>query len=256
MTLSALYSAPVIVVAGAVMLGVLVCLELGHLLGKAAPVGEKQFSAISSSILALVGLLLAFSFSLAADRQSQRRAAVVQEANSVGTFWLRTSLLPGPVRAEARAMTRRYVDVHFEHIEAGMDQARATKLEAEAIHLQEELWALLMEEAHRSPGALSLLLVTPALNAMIDDTATVLAARENRLPDSILLFLFTLVALASVIIGYGTRAERRNWVFWGAFALVLGSVLLILVDMDRPRQGLIRVGIDPYLRLRASMQAD
>jgi hypothetical protein len=256
MNVSALYATPISALAAVVMVAVLGSLELGHRLGRSAPAGEKQFATISSSILAPVGLLLAFSFSLAESRQMARREAVVREANSIGTFWLRTALLPEPVRGEMRVRLRRYVDLHFEHREGRIDEAYRTELEAEASRLQKELWALLMREAHRAPDSLSLLLAAPALNALIDDAESVLAARENRLLDSIFAFLFALIAFGAATVGYGARAEKRNGLLWLAFAVVLGGVLLVLLDMDRPRRGLILTGIEPYVRLRASMQGD
>src|SRR5262245_35696980 len=108
-----------------------VALELGHRIGVYI-VGDKQHSAISTSILSLVGLLLAFSFSMAAQRFDARRRAIVAETNAIGTFWLRTSFFPEPTRSEMRVRVRRYVDLHFEHRAAGVNLARTTEIEGEA----------------------------------------------------------------------------------------------------------------------------
>jgi hypothetical protein len=256
MRMSELYTIPIGVVAALLVLLVVGALEVGRRLSRVVPVGDRQFSSISALILALVGLLLAFSFALAAERYAVRRAATVQEANAIGTFWLRTALLPEPVRSEMRTRVRRYLDLHFEHREARIDQARLAKTEADAQRLQRELWSLLTEESRRTPDALSLLLVTPALNTMIDDEASVLAANENRLPDALLMVLLLLVVFASLVIGYGSHAEKRNLALWGALVIVLGGTLVVLIDMDRPRYGLIRASVAPYVRLRESLQSD
>jgi hypothetical protein len=208
---------------------------------------------VSAPILAVVGLLLAFAFGMAGDRHALRRAAAVQEANSIGTFWLRTSFMPEAIRSEMRSRVRRYLDLHFEHRDAGISVQRLAQIEAEETRLQLELWALLDQEAQRDADAGRLRLVAPALNAMIDDGASALAARENRLPDALLLFLFALVAAAGVVIAYRPRAEKRNLVLWGLFLLVIGGVLMILLDIDRPRRGLIQTDLGPYIRLRESM---
>ncbi len=256
MKVSALYAAPILAVAGVVMLAVLGSLELGHRLGRLAPTCEKQVTTISSTVLALIGLLLAFSFSLAEGRVALRWEATVREANSIGTFWMRTELLPASLSAQMRTRLRRYVDLHFEHRAARNGQAQVAALEAEATRLQQELWALLMAEAHRSPDERSLLLTVPALNAMIDDAAGALAAEENRLPEAMLVFLFALIVLGGFAVGYASRRERRNWLLWCAFAVVLGGVLVVLLDLDRPRRGWIQATMDPYVRLRASLQGD
>jgi hypothetical protein len=252
--MSSLYTAPFLLLAAVTVASVLGALEVGHRLGRAAPVADHQVSTFTASILALVGLLLAFSFSMAGDRHALRRAAAVQEANSIGTFWLRTSLVPEPVRTEMRSRVRRYVDLHLEHRLAGF--GATTTEETEAGQLQRELWALFTEDARREPEAARLRLVAPALNTMIDNTASVLAARENRLPDAIFVYLFLLIVVAGVVVGYRPRGEKRNLILWAMFTVVVGGVMVILLDMDRPRRGLIQTDALPYLRLRESMQGE
>lgn len=253
--MSWLYTAPLWLIVVLITLMVLGALEAGHWLGRLAPVEDKQVATISAPIVAMVGLLLAFSFSITADRYAARRQATVQEANAVGTFWLRTALVPEPVRSQMRSRVRRYVDVHLAHRQAGTDTARLQALEMEATRLQQELWDLFVADAERAPEAARVRLVAPALNEMIDDAATALAAKENRLPDAIFDYLLALVAIAGVVLGYRPRAERRNWVLWGLFVVVVVSTLAVLCDMDRPRRGFIESDKTPYLRLRESMQS-
>jgi hypothetical protein len=254
--MSWLYTTPIVVLTVLIVGCLLGALELGHRLGSVAPVVEQQTTTIAAPILALVGLLLAFSFSMAGSRHAQRRTAAVQEANSIGTFWLRTSLAPEPTRAAMRKCVRRYVDLHFEHRRAILEQAQTTELETEAGRLQRELWALLIEDARREPEASRVRLLTPALNSMFDDTASLLAARENRIPDAIFLYLFVLVIISGLVVGYRPDSEKRNLILWAMFTVVVSGVLVILLDMDRPRRGLIQTDAAPYERLRASMQQD
>jgi hypothetical protein len=251
--MSTLYRAPAVVVLLLVLLIVVLAIELGHRLCQRVPVPEAQFGRVAGPILALVGLVLAFSFSMASDRMAQRRIAVVEEANAIGTFWLRTDLLPEPARAAMRARLRRYVDVHFEHRSAGVDETRLRVLERESAQLQNEMWSSLMQELGRAPQAHALLLV-PSLNQMIDNGASALAAKENRLPDALLVFLFALVGVAGFLAGYGPRVERRNLFLWGALTLVLGGVLAMLLDIDRPRRGLIVTDVAAFERLRESLR--
>jgi hypothetical protein len=254
--MSALYQTPSIVLAGLLAAVLFGALEVGRRLGRGAQVTEQECSAIAAPILAVVGLILAFSFSMATDRQAQRRATSVQEANSIGTFWLRTSLAPEPIRSEMRSRVRRYVDLHFEHREAGIDHTRLAALETEAGRLQAELWALFVTDARANPEAARVRLMAPALNAMIDDGATMLASNENRLPDAIFLYLFILVVVAAVVLGYRPEGVRRSGILWAGLIIVLTGVLVLLLDLDRPRRGLIQSDVTPYVRLRESMQPE
>ena len=252
--MSWLYAAPLGLVVMLVVLLVLGALDAGHRLSRIAPVAEQQITNVSTPILAIVGLLMAFSFGMAGDRHALRRAAAVEEANAIGTFWLRTSLVTEPVRSEMRSRVRRYLDLHIEHREAGNDVSRTAALETEATRLQNELWRLFDEEALRGPETNMVLLVAPALNAMIDDAAVVLAARENRVPDAVILFLFLMIVVAGIVIGYRPRDEKRNLILWGLFLVVLGGTLVILLDLDRPRRGLIQTDTTVFVRLRNSMR--
>jgi hypothetical protein len=249
--MSWLHTTPLPLLASATILVLLAALELGRRLSRAFPVTEQQASAATAPILGLVALLLAFAFSMANERHAMRRAAAVQEANSIGTFWLRTSLLPEPTRSEVRVRVQRYVDLHVEHRLAGNDVGRTANLEAEGERLQRELWVLLSEDAAREPESRRVLLTVPALNAMIDDGATVIAAWENRVPGAIVVYLYLLAVVAGAMFGYRPMHERRNWISWCALTVVLAGVLTTLIDLDRPRGGLVQTEMETYVRLRA-----
>jgi hypothetical protein len=251
-----LYKTPLYMIGPLIVVSMLAALEVGRRLGRIVPVAEQQVALISAPILGLVALLLGFSYAMAGERYALRRAASVQEANSIETFWLRTALAPEPVGSEMRARVRRYVDVHFENREAGIDEAMTAKLEDEGVRLQREIWGLLRSDAQREPEARRLLLLTPALNAMIDDGASALAARENRIPDAILIFLALMTVVSGVVIGYRPPHEQRSPILWISFVVVLGGVLLLLLDLDRPRRGLLQADTTPYERLRQSVTLD
>jgi hypothetical protein len=201
-------------------------------------------------------LLLAFSYALAGERHALRRRMSVQEANAIQTFWLRTTLVPDPTGSEMRSLVRRYVDLHFDHRMAGIDDAALAKIESDAVQIQQQLWALLRRDAATSPEARRLMLVTPALNAMIDDAASAVAAKENRIPDPVLVYLLLASVVAGVVMGYRPPEERRNLVSWGTFVVVLSGLLTLLIDIDRPRRGLVQADPTPYQRLRDSLSVD
>jgi hypothetical protein len=229
-------------------------LELGHQLGRRSSFAEGQATTVAGSSLALVGLLLAFSFSMAGERHAARRAAAVDEVNAIGTLWLRTSLVEEPARSEMQTRLRRYVDLHLEHREAGTDHAKLKAIEATADRLQREIWAIVMRDARGALEPTRLRLIVSALNETFDATATLVAAGENRLPDAIVLYLFVLVITAGVVVGYRPRHEGRNLVSWIMFTVIVSGVTVILLDLDRPRRGFVQTDSALYVRLRESMR--
>jgi len=251
-----LHTAPFALLIALGLASVVATLEIGYQLRRLAPVDESQSSLISAPILAIVGLLLAFSFSMAGERMALRRAAVLAEGNAIGTVWLRTDLVPEPTRSQMRQRVRRYVDLHLEHWFAGNDQAKREAAEREAVRLQGDLWTLATADAQRAPEAQRQRFVISALNDMLDAESNAVSAEANHLPDAIFAYLYLLVLAAGVVVGYRPRAERRSPVLWCAFALVISGVLLVLLDMDRARLGSIQNDIAPYIRLRDSMAVD
>jgi hypothetical protein len=248
-----LYTAPFALLAAVIVVSVVGTIELGRRLVRLAPVDDAQSSLIASPILAFVGLLLAFSFSMAGERMVRRRAAVLQETNAIGTFWLRTELVPDPTRSEMRARLQRYVALHVEHRHARIEEARTQAAERDMEELQRELWALAMADAARAPEANRQRLVLPALNDMLDAAAAAANARSDHLPDTVFAYLYMLVLASGIVVGYRPPTARPSLVLWGVFTLVVCGVLLVLLDMDRPRRGGIQNDMAPYLQLRDSM---
>lgn len=229
-------------------------LEAGFRVSRRIPVAAEQSSTVAASVLGVVGLLLAFSFSMAADRHAMRRAAAVDEANAIGTFWLRTSLVPEPTRSAMQSRLLRYVDAHLEHRASGTDPVRTAALEQEIAAIQTQLWALFEEDARRDPEAQRVRLLAASLNEMIDDGAVVLAAKENRIPPVLFVYLLLLAVVAGGLVGYRPNPEKRNLVLWAAFSLVMSGILCVLVDLDNPRRGAIQTTSLVYTRLRESMR--
>jgi hypothetical protein len=251
-----LYTTPLWLVALAVLALVLAALETGHRLGRVAPVDQRLLAAVSAPILATVGFLLAFALGMAGDRHDARRAAAVKETNAIGTFWLRTSLLDEPARSDVRALVRRYVDVHIEHRTAGIERQRMLALEAEASRIQQDVWNRVGAEVHGGLEPVRAHLLVTALNTMIDEASAMIAAKENRVPDALLVYLFLLVVVAGVVIGYRPNGERRSYVMWALYLLVLAGLLVIMLDIDRPRRGFIKADTSIFMRLEKSLIED
>jgi len=252
--MSLLYRTPLVVLGVAVLLLLLLALETGHRISRRLPVAHEQGNTIAGPVLALVGLLLAFSYGMADSRFTKRREASVAEANAIEKYWLRTSLLAEPARTASREALRKYVNLHVERRRAGIDLERRAEVEAQAERLEDDLWALLISETREEPEAQRVRLLVPALNELIDEGEVSRAAQENHIPDPIIAYLLALVAVAGMVVGYRPLEEKRNPLLWCCFTLVLGGVVLVLLDLDRPLRGFVRDDVTPLQELRESLR--
>ena len=222
----------------------------GIMAGGAAGVG-----AVEAAIFALLGLLIAFTFQGAATRFDARRSLIVQEANTIGTAWLRIDLLPADAQPDMRDLFRQYLDSRLETYRRVPDMAG---VRAELVHtaqLQNRIWkAAIASHNAGVPGiAVGLL---PALNQMFDITTTRTMATENHPPLAIFLLLGMLCLIGALLVGYGTSPnERRGWLHTVIFSLILSMTIYVIVDVEFPRLGIIRVDSADHvlLELREAM---
>jgi hypothetical protein len=243
-------------------LGMLVFSEIGRRLGIArlahdSDLGKGAGSA-DAAVFGLLGLLIAFTFSGAASRFEARRHLIVEEANAIGTAYLRVDLLPADAQPEIRELFRRYLDIRMSVYNAVQDDPATKAKLAEGTAMQEEIWSMAIAACRRqdaSPQATMLLL--PALNELIDITATRQMATQNHPPLVIFLLLGGLCLIGAVLVGYGTSLNsRRSWFHIVMFAAILSLSVYVIIDVEYPRLGLIRVDAadQVLLDLRQSMQ--
>lgn len=192
-------------------------------------------------VSALLGLLLAFTFSGAADRFEQRRHMITIEANAISTAYLRIDVLPADSQAPIRALFREYVRARtllFENTEDNY-----TKYLQACQVLQQRIWQQSQRAAARpdaSPAATTLML--PALNQMIDITTTRHAARYNHPPKTIHILLGVLCLAAAVLTGFaGAESRQRSWLHILSFCLILAITIYVIIDVEYPRLGLIQI---------------
>jgi len=242
LTLVAMLSAAVLFVA------MLACYEIGRRIGVARlgsdPDGLAHgIGAVDGAVFALLGLLIAFTFSGAASRFEARRHLITQEANAIGTAFLRVDLLPTDAQPELRDLFRKYVDLRAVVYSQVADRAATEAKLAEAAALQETIWAKALAAGRRPDAtAPATMLVLPALNEMIDITTTRHVATQNHPPLVIYLLLAGLSLVGSLLVGYGmSENKRQSWLHTTAFAIVLSLTTYVIVDLEFPRVGLIRV---------------
>ena len=234
----------------------LVCLELGRRIGierlARDPEGlTKGTSAAEGAVFALLGLLLAFSFSGAAARFEDRRWLINEEANAIGTAYLRLDLLPAEAQQPLRELFRRYAQVRATVYQDVQSQDEVAARTMQGSQLQNEIWKQAMA-ALRLPGASSpaTMLLTPALNEMFDITTTRATATRNHPPNVIFILLAVLSLGGALLVGYATSTNKdRSWFHHAAFSLAITLAIYVIVDLEYPRLGLIKIdSADQVLR--------
>lgn len=232
--------------------------EAGYRIGRrrharSAEEKDAPVAAMVGSILGLLAFMLAFTFSMAATRFDARRQAVLQEANAIGTTWLRARLLPEPERTEIMELLRRYTELRVQKIDAD----RITALMAESEELHEQLWSRAVAAAGKDATSIMTGLFLQSLNESIDLHSTrVFAGLLSRIPLTIWLALFSLDVLGMASVGYqaGLSATRRSPEML-ILTLAFATVLYLNVDLDRAHEGLLHVSQQPMINLYDTMQA-
>jgi hypothetical protein len=229
----------------------LLLLEMGRRLSVRSSV--KPNSTIDGAVFALFGLLLAFTFSGAIARYDTHRTLINQEANNIGTAYLRLDLLPATEQPALRQLFRNYVTSRLNQYSS----PDANSVSPETTHLQSEIWSGALAAssiAGTSPDAAKLLL--PVLNDMIDITATRQNAFNMHPPAIVYVLLFALSCACALLAGFGMPTGSRNWLHMIAFAAIVSMTIYATLDIEYPRRGLIRLSSydNVFLGLRQSMK--
>ena len=220
------------------------CLGLGRKIAQRERAGATELGGlgvIDGAVFALLGLLIAFSFSGAADRFERRRQLIVQEANAIGTAYLRLDLLPPATQPALRENFRRYVDTRLAIYKGIHDPEAVRDGTARATALQEEIWKEAVRACQANPTRVENV-VLPALNDMIDITTTRAVAGQTHPPGIIFVMLVAMALMACLLAGYAmTVGKQWRRLHATTFALVLTVTVYVILDLEFPRLGLIQV---------------
>jgi hypothetical protein len=211
---------------------------------------EGSVGALSGATLALLGFLLAFVVNAGVNNFTARREAVLNEANAIGTTWLRAGYLPDPYAAESRQLLREYVDQRV----AAVDPTQTAQAIARSEEIQQELWTRAESLAKTSPSP-TLALYIAALNEVIDlHTVRINVALVFRLPWALVLVLVVIAILAMGLVGlHAAYTEKRNPLALLAFVLTLAVVFLLIVDLSRGQEGMLKVSQQALLDLQRQL---
>lgn len=226
--------------------GILALLETGRRIGARRMAADGKgpragMAAVEGAVFGLMGLMIAFTFSGAAARFDVRRQLITEEANDIGTAWLRLDLLPAAAQPALRDSFRRYVDLRLEVYRTLPDFDAAMAALDRCTTVQAEIWAQAVAASRENPSPAAMLLL-PALNQMFDITTTRTMAAKIHPPVIIFVTLVALTLISALLAGYGMAAAKtRSWVHMLGFAVVMAATVYIIMDLEHPRMGLINI---------------
>jgi hypothetical protein len=227
------------------VVAVLLAAEIGFRIGLWAkrrdPASKKSAmaGAVVGGMLGLMAFLLAFCIGIVINQHNGRKAMVVTEANSVGTAYLRAGFLTQPDKTRSRDLLKEYVEIR---LAAASDSSliESTLTRSEEIHTQ--LWSIVEQVASSDGDSELFALFVESINDVIDVHSLRLAAIEQRLPKQLGIVLYAATLLSFLLVGVASSADgERNMMAILLFALAFVAVFMIIVDLDRPQEGLLTV---------------
>jgi hypothetical protein len=200
---------------------------------------SKDFDVVLAATLTLLGLIIGFSFSMAITRYDQRKAYEEEEANAIGTEYLRADLLPAADGAAVRGLLRNYLDqrILFYTIK---DEQELPQINARTAQLQTELWSAVKGPASAQPTPI-VALVVAGMNDVLNSQGYTQAAWWNRIPLAAWGLLGAIAICCNVLVGFGSRSAKGGAKLLSVLPLVASIAFMLIADIDSPRHGVIRV---------------
>lgn len=255
-----MYGIDSVLIAGGLLVAMLLVIEAGYRMGRAhereeTPTAKAHVNAIQASLLGILALLLGFTFSSALQRYDARSEAVVVEANAIGTAWQRTGLLPEPHRTAARAALRHYLDLRIVASGSPMDNYMGLEaMRVDTAEAQAALWESARRAAVAAPDPVTTGLYAESVNAAIDAYGSRNAALARRVPEVVLFLLLATFLMTGIVVGFATGvAGHRPSLASHVMVALIAILVFIILDLDRPRRGLVQVDHDSLLDLRGEV---
>jgi hypothetical protein len=214
--------------------------QIGKLIGmrRRGDQGDgEDYAFILGGTLTLLGLIIGFTFSMAVGRYDQRKNYEEQEANAIGTQYVRADVMPGPDADAVRGLLRSYLDQRIRYYQP-LDAQELRQLDAETARLQREMWAVVASYAAAQPTPVAAVVMT-GMNDVLNSQGYTQAAWWNRIPVAAWALVVGIAVFCNFLIGYGAHGKRAIYLVILPFALSI--TLLLIAAIDSPRGGLIRV---------------
>jgi hypothetical protein len=257
-----LYYQSAILIAGGLLVAATVGVEIGYRIGLAVRARGREASAgrldsVVSSMLGVLALVLGFTFSLALQRFDSRSNVVVNEANAIGTAYLRAYLLPVSVRSNTQQLLQDYVELRVDTTAMPLDDVIARNaLLAKGAAMQDVLWRYARQAAEENPNQVTSGLFIESLNELIDSNGRSTAEFDRHVPEVVSYVLYGVFLIVLGIVGYAAGVEgHRPFSTSYIMVTVVILVMFIIIDLDRPRRGMIQISHQSLTDLHSAIVA-
>jgi hypothetical protein len=211
----------------------------------------QDFTFIVGATLTLLGLIIGFTFSMAVSRYDQRMNFEEQEANAIGTEYLRVDALPPADAARVRSLLKQYLDKRIEYYHS-RDKESIADSNAATMQLQNRLWVAATTPATAQPTPVTALVVA-GMNDVLNAQGYAQAAWWNRIPAAAWILLITISVFCNLLVGYGVRLKSE--LLFLVLPIVLSISFFLIADIDSPRRGVIHVRAQNLESLAESLKA-
>jgi hypothetical protein len=232
--------------------------EIGFQVGRGkgpTPDGNDPSLLVQTTSFTILALLLGFSFSLALGRFDARRVTFLRESNAISTTFLRADLLDATTADAVRADLRAYVAQRLAFVRSEAKPLQRADADARSAVLQRDMWMLASQAAHRDVRSTMTPLFLATLNDTINLSAEERAVLAAHIPDVVIIWLLLIALIAAAMIGYGYgRQGKRAVIFKAIFATMVALVFGLVLDLDRPQRGIIRINLTPMQIVQQAME--
>jgi hypothetical protein len=212
-----------------------------------------DFGLIQGATLTLLGLIIGFSFSMAVGRYDQRKNLEEEEANAIGTEYVRMDLLPAAAASSVRNMLASYVGQRILFYTL-RDAGTLADVDAKTAKTQAEIWSAVVASASSQPNPLTALAVS-GMNDVLNAQGYAQAASQNRIPVTAWVLMEAMAICGSILVGMGSRSETTRFKLLMVLPLVVSMAFFLIADIDSPRGGLIKVSPQNLSSLEQSIRA-
>ena len=197
---------------------------------------RQDLDILRAASLTLLGLIIGFSFAMAVSRYDERKKFEIEEANAIGTEYLRADLMPSGDAAQLRALLRQYISQRIVFYLA-TDERRTVQIDTETKKLQSDLWSTVVRVATTQPTSLVQLVVS-GMNDVLNSQGYTQAAWQNRIPIAAWTLMILMAVVCNLMLGY--NEHRANWLLL-ILPFIVSMSFFLIADIDSPRRGVIRV---------------
>jgi hypothetical protein len=226
----------------------------GWLIGRKRPIDsdDKMTERFCDGAMALLGLLLGFSFAMALGNYGQRRSTVIADSNSIGDFYSCVSMLKDPLRSQLQDVVRQYVDTRLAMGHDNADDASIEKSIGQSEQLQRRMIDLTAEAVIAgTPIAVPLV---QSLDSLKSSDGSLQAAMEDRLPGEVVVLMCAAAIVSTVLVGRQHSTPKKMHVSGTlGYVFLVALAVYVVFDLNEPTKGLIQVDSGPFQRLASAI---